>query len=135
VATTCNLETMMVAISKQLNTNQCFLQLKLCAYYVPLVCNLIYLIIIYKHDIDMKLYALTFKVGKYIIRTFKISFFQMKYNSRLQIQYNAQTTYGKGFPLPIQRVITKMINHNNQILLFKTFRLYFHFVRCFLLFC
>jgi hypothetical protein len=30
----------------------------------------------------MKLYALTFKVGKYIIRTFKRSFFQVKYNSK-----------------------------------------------------
>ncbi len=48
-----------------------FSSIKLCAYYVPLICNLIYSVIIYKHDIDLKLYALTFKVGKYIIRHLK----------------------------------------------------------------
>jgi len=74
--------------------------------------------------------------GSFIAKEFKM--LSPFYNMFLSIQilfdykskYNAKLL---DFPLSIQRVITKMMNHNNQILLFKILRLYFHFVRLFFL--
>ncbi len=61
-------------------------------------------IIIYKYEMDSKLYALTFKVGKSITRSF-----DNKY------KYIAQAIYKK-LPLHKQNVITNMMNQKKQIL-------------------
>jgi hypothetical protein len=70
-------------------------------------------ITIYKHEMDLKLYALTFKVGKCMTRTFK--FFFIKIQVYYKFKYIAKDTYNKIIPLVKQNVITNMINHNNQI--------------------
>jgi len=78
-------------------------------------------IIIYKHEMDLKLYALTFKVGKCITKSFLIF---LKIEIQFDYKYMAQVIYNKSF-LPLkQKVITKIMNHNNQILSFKTLCLY-----------
>jgi len=63
---------------------------------------------------------LTFKVGKCIKKVSLIIEIQFDYKSK----YIAQIIYNKKFPLPTQKVITKMMNHNNQILSSKTLWLY-----------
>jgi hypothetical protein len=44
---------------------------------------------------------------------------EIKFNYKSK--YIAQAIYNKKFPLPKQKVITKMMNHNNQILSFKKY--------------
>jgi hypothetical protein len=54
---------------------------------------------------------------------------EIKFNYKFK--YIAQAIYNKTFPLPKQKVITKMMNHNNQILWFKTlcfYKLMFSFI-------
>lgn len=74
--------------------------------------------------------------GSFIVKEFKMlspfynSSFQLKYYLTINLNIMPELL---DFPLSIQRVITKMMNHNNQIFLFKIFRLYFHFVRLFFL--
>ncbi len=59
----------------------------------------------YKHEMNMKLYALTFKVGKCII----ITFLKISKHSLIINQNNiAQAISNKSFPLSKQKVITKM---------------------------
>jgi hypothetical protein len=43
----------------------------------------------------LKLYALTFKIGKYITRTF------LKMLLPIEMQFDNRFIYGKDFPLPI----------------------------------
>jgi len=47
---------------------------------------------------------------------------EIKFNYKSK--YIAQAIYNKSFPLPKQKVITKMMNHNNQILSFRTLCFY-----------
>jgi hypothetical protein len=64
---------------------------------------------------DLKLYSWTFKVGKCITKTFflkKIIEKKFDYKSK----YIAYINYNKSFFLPTQKVITKIMNYNNQIL-------------------
>jgi hypothetical protein len=74
-------------------------------------------ITIYEHKIDLKLYGLTFKVGKCTTKAFFLIIeIQFDYESK----YIAQVIYNKKIHLSKQKVITKMMNHNSQILSSKT---------------
>jgi len=77
---------------------------------------------------DLKLYALTFKVGKCIPKTFKIFFIEIKFDNKFK--YIVQITYNKVINVLKQKVITRMMNHNNKILSFRNYVLmifYFYF--------
>ncbi len=84
-------------------------------------------IIIYKHEIDLKQYTLTFKVRQWIIRKINLMFLieiQFNYKSK----YIVQTIYNKKFPLLKEKVITKMMNHNNQFKTLCVYKLMFSFI-------
>jgi hypothetical protein len=63
---------------------------------------------------DLKLYALTFKGGKCIPKTFY--FFVIETQFDYKFKYFVQNIYNKEFHVLKQKVITRMMNHNNQIL-------------------
>jgi hypothetical protein len=60
---------------------------KLCTYIiiVKIINNAkFHLINVYKHEMDLKLYALTFKVGKWIIRTFFFIFIEIQFDYKFK---------------------------------------------------
>ncbi len=70
-----------------------------------------------KIKFDLKLYALTSKVGKYIAKLFK----QMILSIEIKFDYKSimpKLQVWQSFIFPIEMVIMKMMNHNNQILSF-----------------
>jgi len=75
---------------------------------------------------NLKLYALMFKVGKCIPKRFKKRFIEIKFDYK--VKYIVQITYNKEINVLKQKVITRMMNHNNQILSFKNYVFYFIFV-------
>jgi hypothetical protein len=77
-----------------------------------------YSIIVYKHEMDLKLYAFIqgWKVHwKNIFLNVFFTEIQFEYKSK----YIAQAICNKTFPLPKQKLITNMMNHNNQMVVIE----------------
>jgi hypothetical protein len=79
-------------------------------------------IIIYKHGMDLKLYALTFEVKlcNIYIYIYIYNPFYYSINFEYKVKHIVQTISNKHFLLLKQKVITKMMNHKNKILSSKT---------------